>query len=169
MKTSKKISNVLLRYCIAPCFVAFVAFSTFLLDATTKTASEVAVPHGALEVRGMDCFVNIVNVQNHGVMFGFFSSLFHNQTPFIILQLLITFVLFAWSISMHDIASRVGIGLIVGGAIGNTYDRVVRGYVLDFIDIYVDQYHYPAFNLADVAIVLGVILVYSHFSISTAK
>ncbi|WPX97815.1 Lipoprotein signal peptidase [Candidatus Fokinia cryptica] len=169
MEMKGKINNILLRYCIAPCFVVFIAFFTFLLDLATKTVSEVAVPNGALEVRGVDSFINIVNVQNHGVMFGFFSSLFPSQLPFIVLQILITLTLFIWSISMQDIASRIGVGLIIGGAIGNTYDRIVRGYVLDFIDIHLTRYHYPAFNLADVAIVLGVILVYSRFSLSTAK
>lgn len=53
-----------------------------------------------------------------------------------------------------------GIGLVMGGAIGNVIDRVRWGAVLDFADFYIGQWHWPAFNLADVAIVVGVALIF---------
>ncbi|MFC1778665.1 signal peptidase II, partial [Pseudomonadota bacterium] len=49
--------------------------------------------------------------------------------------------------------------LIIGGAVGNLIDRVINGYVVDFIDVYVNDWHWPAFNVADSAITCGVILL----------
>ena len=54
---------------------------------------------------------------------------------------------------------KIGYGLILGGAIGNFIDRIVYGYVIDFIDIDIFGWNYPIFNLADMFIVVGVILV----------
>ena len=51
------------------------------------------------------------------------------------------------------------LALVIGGALGNLYDRLVLGHVVDFLDVYWGQYHFPAFNLADSAITLGAILI----------
>jgi len=53
----------------------------------------------------------------------------------------------------------LGLSMILGGALGNLYDRVVQGYVIDFISLHYDNYYFPAFNLADTAITLGAILL----------
>ncbi|MEM1243689.1 MAG: signal peptidase II [Pseudomonadota bacterium] len=54
--------------------------------------------------------------------------------------------------------TKLAIALIIGGALGNVVDRVLRGYVIDFIDVYVKQWHWPVFNVADSAITIGAIL-----------
>jgi signal peptidase II len=54
---------------------------------------------------------------------------------------------------------RVSLTLIIGGAIGNLIDRIAYGYVIDFIDVYYNQWHWPAFNIADSAISIGVTLL----------
>jgi signal peptidase II len=55
--------------------------------------------------------------------------------------------------------TALGLSLILGGAIGNLVDRIQLGYVVDFIDVYYKNWHYPAFNVADSAITCGVILL----------
>ena len=61
-----------------------------------------------------------------------------------------------------------GLALILGGALGNLWDRLVSGHVVDFLDIYVGSYHWPAFNLADSAIVVGAMLLVSEILFSKA-
>jgi signal peptidase II len=53
----------------------------------------------------------------------------------------------------------VALGLILGGALGNLYDRLAYGYVVDFLEFYLGNYHWPAFNIADSAITTGVVLL----------
>jgi signal peptidase II len=57
------------------------------------------------------------------------------------------------------LASALALGLIFGGAIGNQYDRIVRGSVTDFLDVYIGTHHWPAFNVSDSAITVGAILM----------
>ena len=64
--------------------------------------------------------------------------------------------MYAASLSRDQFAARVGLALIIGGAAGNLLDRVVAGYVIDFVDVYWRDYHFWAFNLADSAITVGV-------------
>jgi signal peptidase II len=73
----------------------------------------------------------------------------------------ISLVLILWlrSVDKHKLFLAAGIALILGGAVGNLIDRSLYGYVIDFIDVYYRQYHWPAFNLADSAITLGAALL----------
>ena len=57
------------------------------------------------------------------------------------------------------VLSRLSLSLIIGGAVGNILDRLFRGYVIDFLDFYVGNFHWPFFNLADSCITVGVILL----------
>jgi len=62
----------------------------------------------------------------------------------------------------------VGLSLILGGALGNLWDRLFSGHVVDFFDFYVGSYHWPAFNIADSAIVLGALLLVSEILFANA-
>ena len=70
-------------------------------------------------------------------------------------------VLLVWLIRLprREWMTGLGLGLILGGAIGNVADRIKLGYVVDFIDVHVKGWHYPAFNVADSAITCGVVLL----------
>jgi signal peptidase II len=66
-----------------------------------------------------------------------------------------------WKNSHSLSTTTIGLSLILGGAMGNLWDRMVSGRVVDFLDFYVGNYHWPAFNVADTAIVIGAILLIS--------
>ena len=70
---------------------------------------------------------------------------------------LVSIAFFAASLSPHQRLARIGLALILGGAAGNLVDRVVAGYVVDFVDVYWRQHHFWAFNVADSAITVGVV------------
>jgi signal peptidase II len=63
-----------------------------------------------------------------------------------------------------DWVGRLSVAGILGGAIGNLIDRLRYGEVIDFLDVYVEQYHWPAFNVADSAITVGVMFLIAHFA-----
>jgi signal peptidase II len=67
--------------------------------------------------------------------------------------------LLVWLSRERDRASALAIGLVLGGAIGNVIDRLRHGAVVDFLDFHLSGYHWPAFNLADSAIVVGALLL----------
>jgi signal peptidase II len=101
----------------------------------------------------------LVLVENRGMAFGLFADSGSNAA-FVILLLFsaaaLGFVGFLlWRSHLPSRASAIGLALILGGAAGNFLDRLMRGTVVDFLDFYVRTYHWPAFNLADSAIVVG--------------
>tara|TARA_B100001559_G_C16448744_1_gene598147 strand:- start:670 stop:1134 length:465 start_codon:yes stop_codon:yes gene_type:complete len=101
--------------------------------------------------------LNIVYVENRGVSFGLLSEF---NIPFYlgILSLIISGYIVYLILKTKNKLEIIGLSLILGGALGNGYDRLVNGYVVDFIDIYIKKYHWPAFNFADLFITLGAIL-----------
>lgn len=108
-------------------------------------------------------FFDIVYVLNPGAAFGFLATLSEQvRNPFFILISIVAVALIifyhARYLRSHRLAS-VALGLILGGAIGNLMDRLRHGVVVDFLDIHVYQYHWPAFNVADSAISIGVSLM----------
>jgi len=68
-------------------------------------------------------------------------------------------VLVVWLARARDTAAGFALGLVIGGAIGNIYDRVMFGAVADFFDLHIGGWHWPAFNIADSAIAVGVVLL----------
>ena len=102
-------------------------------------------------------FLNIVLVKNTGVSFGLGRSLEYAQLLFSVLSILIVCWLLVWAYQAHTFSLIISISLVIGGAIGNIIDRITIGGVIDFIDIYIGPYHWPAFNLADSYIVLGIV------------
>jgi signal peptidase II len=107
-------------------------------------------------------FFNLVLVWNEGVSFGLFQG---NDSP--VQRLLLTGLavvvaggLFWWlRTGTHDRSMRWALRLVIAGAIGNGIDRVVHGAVVDFLDFHVGGWHWPAFNVADSAIVVGAVLL----------
>jgi len=131
-------------------------------DQVTKRAIAVAIePGGGTTI--LPGIFNIVHTDNRGVAFGILADA-HSAW---LVWLLILFSLgvmgmLAWLLLSNRIPSAVGqmgAALILGGAAGNVLDRVVRHSVVDFLDFHIGAYHWPAFNLADSAIVIGGALI----------
>ncbi len=107
-------------------------------------------------------FFNLVYVQNSGIAFGFLAHLSGIYRFIFLIAISAIVVLIAFYFMFkHDTSNTLFIGLtmLAGGALGNLYDRVVHGYVLDFFDFYIKSYHYPAFNFADSFITIGILLI----------
>lgn len=106
-------------------------------------------------------FFNIVMVWNKGVSFGMMNS-GENAAILIMLSLAVSFVFLIWLFRSTSKMQCLCLAMVIGGALGNVIDRVRFGAVADFLDFHVAGYHWPAFNIADSAIVAGVILLMIH-------
>ena len=105
-------------------------------------------------------FLNIVFVRNTGVSFGMFSEWgILGRYFFSIFSIVIGSFLILLSIFSDIKLFRISLGLISSGALGNAIDRVYFGGVIDFIDFFIYNFHWPAFNFADIFITVGVILL----------
>lgn len=105
-------------------------------------------------------FFNLVTVWNHGVSFGMFNNGSAASTwAFVGLALAIVVALAVWVGRAERVLPAVALGLVIGGAIGNVVDRVRLGAVFDFLDVHALGWHWPAFNVADSAITIGVALL----------
>lgn len=106
---------------------------------------------------------NLVSVWNKGISFGLFNKA-TDYGPMILvgLSLVISVFFLVWLFRTDDIVQSIGILMVIGGALGNVIDRVRYGAVFDFLDFHLFDYHWPAFNIADSGIVLGVAVLILH-------
>ncbi|HET7767122.1 MAG TPA: signal peptidase II [Burkholderiales bacterium] len=126
-----------------------------LADQASKSAVSAGLRPG--EVREMASFFNLVLAHNRGAAFSFLSDASGWQrTLFIAIAVLATAVIVA--MLLRHSGERLfcaGLALILGGALGNLWDRIALGYVVDFLDFHAFGWHFWAFNLADSAITVG--------------
>jgi signal peptidase II len=107
-------------------------------------------------------FFNLTYVHNTGAAFSFLAQAGGWQRwLFAGLALGISIALAFWiaRLKQHEVLLAVALSLVLGGAVGNLIDRVAYGYVIDFLDVYYQDSHWPAFNIADSAICVGVFLM----------
>ncbi len=128
------------------------AFSWFLVDQVTKwwIINHVMMPPRVIPISG---FFNIVLGRNTGVSFGLFGGA--SQWLLVAVAAAVLVMLLIWMARATSRLVALALGLIAGGAIGNVVDRVRLGGVTDFLDFYLGEWHWPAFNMADVGIVCG--------------
>jgi signal peptidase II len=124
-----------------------------LLDQITKYFARSSI--GSFQTIKILPFLQLVCVRNEGAAFGMFRS-FGNATFIVISLAAMVFVLYLLMKSRED---RLGLSLILGGAAGNLIDRLVFGNVTDFVDVFVGRFHWPAFNIADSALTVGIIIL----------
>lgn len=106
-------------------------------------------------------------IKNQGIAFGLFPT--HKNFFIIITIIIICILVYYWkSISKNNLWLQIAIGFILGGALGNLWDRIAFGSVIDFIDIGYLNHRWPAFNLADSMICIGVGIILIDF-IQTKK
>ncbi|MEO7651235.1 MAG: signal peptidase II [Bryobacteraceae bacterium] len=143
-------------------FTPVVAYSVsavvFALDRLTKWIIEknVSVLDTHTVIPG---FFDIVHAKNRGAAFSLFAESTSLLRPFLLVGLAVAaLLLVAWMLrnaSTLDRPTAIGLSLILGGAMGNVFDRIVSGEVTDFLDFYIGALHWPAFNVADSGIVIG--------------
>lgn len=104
-------------------------------------------------------FFNLVKVWNRGVSFGMFHHLESAKYIILLVNITILIILFFWLYNNKSHYLTWAIGLIIGGALGNIIDRIYNSAVADFLDFYIGKYHWPAFNIADSCVFIGVVLL----------
>lgn len=146
-----------------------IAFGIALLivaaDQITKYLVTVWIPlHSVSEV--VPGFVNLVHVRNPGAAFGIFSDSQSILTRWFFVCISIAAVtIIGWLILTDEDTDSyllMGYALFVGGALGNLIDRIRFGAVIDFLELYVNSFHWPAFNVADSALCAGTALFFIH-------
>jgi len=127
-----------------------------VLDQITKQLATATLNY-AEPVAVMPLF-NLTLMHNTGAAFSFLSQAGGWQRWFFAaIALLVSVGIIFWlkRLSSDKLWEALALALVMGGAIGNVVDRIVYGYVIDFLDFYYDAWHWPAFNVADMAIVVG--------------
>ena len=141
-----------------------IAGVVLLLDRTAKWAVASNIPlHDSVTV--IPGLFHLTHVQNTGAAFGLFADSSAQWkvgalVSFSVIALVIVSALL-WKNSHAFSITTIGLSLILGGATGNLWDRMMTGRVVDFLDFYIGSYHWPAFNVADSAIVIGAVLLVS--------
>lgn len=146
------------RLCLIIAAVVFVADQISKPIVLSAFGADTCVP--AFERVAVLPFFNLVLVCNQGVSFGLFSTDWV-YAPFILAAMAIAIAMVVWWVFVRGSERLLTVlagGLVIGGAFGNALDRVLYGAVVDFLDLHVAGYHWPAFNIADCAIVVGAAL-----------
>ena len=138
-----------------------VAAAVVAADQVTKWAVRDALwdPERRIEVTS---FFNLVPVQNKGISFGLFQSEGAGMWLIVGIALAISAGLGVWLSRTRERWPACALGLVIGGALGNVIDRLRLGWVIDFLDFHGGGFHWPAFNVADASITVGVIMLLVH-------
>jgi signal peptidase II len=147
-----------------------ISVAVFLFDQLTKRiVAEGMVQHESIEV--IPNILNFTYINNRGAVFGLGSNV---SSPYLswllsllsILSLVVILVYFL-RVSAANPKLYAGLALVLGGALGNLFDRLKNGFVVDFIDLHWFNYHWPYFNVADSSICIGVGLLLLFMSVRT--
>ena len=141
----------------------FVAAAVIVLDAWTKLLVSTHIDlREAIPI--IPDFLQLVHVRNTGAAFGIGANSDSRIVPILLnvgaIGVFCIVVVYAFRAAITDRVLQTGLHLILGGAIGNLVDRFRFGYVVDFLDFYVRDHHWPAFNVADSAICIGIALLF---------
>jgi signal peptidase II len=136
------------------------ALAVIVLDQLSKIVLAYNLPKfGSIPV--IKGFFNLVHVRNRGIAFGLMNRPGYGFKFYFLIAATLgaIIMLLLWFRKMKDEDHKItlGISLILGGAIGNLIDRIRLGEVIDFLDFYLGSYHWPAFNVADASITIGIL------------
>lgn len=137
--------------------IAIIVVISFILDLISKMIVVKYISLGE-NVKIISNFLNMTYVRNTGAAWSIFSGIKYIVLV-ISLIIIIGIIIYLYKHKINNKLEKVSYGLILGGAFGNLIDRIIHGYVIDFISVRIFNYNYPIFNLADVFIVSGVILL----------
>ena len=132
-----------------------IALLVLLIDQFTKVLVRGALQLG--DSTPVTSFFNLVRVHNHGAAFSFLAAAGGWQRWFFTGIGVVATLFMLWMLRSHagQTLFCLAISLVLGGAVGNVVDRLLHGYVIDFLDFFWGRWHFPAFNIADSAITLG--------------
>jgi signal peptidase II len=141
----------------------WLTLAPIVADQLTKAAVSAAVPlYGSRTI--IPRLFDIVHVHNAGVAFGFMNEYDHPQRGLLTTSLAVLalagIAYYARQVRAEERVARLGLSLILGGAVGNLVDRLRQGFVIDFVDVYWGSWHFWAFNVADAAITIGAVCVF---------
>ncbi len=141
-----------------------ISLIVFVVDQVTKQAITANFQYG--ESKYILSWFNLVLAHNTGAAFSFLAGASGWQREFFIGITVIISAVLIWMLKSNPTNKvlSIALALVIGGAFGNLYDRVLHGYVVDFVQWHVAGYFWPAFNVADSAICLGAgLLIYDSF------
>tara|TARA_S200000501_G_scaffold17557_1_gene15622 strand:+ start:17 stop:484 length:468 start_codon:yes stop_codon:yes gene_type:complete len=141
---------------------------TIFLDLITKNyaLSSLIINHSI----SINNFLNFTLAFNHGAAFSFLSNAGGWQRWFFIIFSVIVILIITYILVKEKNSQYIAFSFVIGGAIGNLYDRILYGYVIDFIEFHYNSFYWPIFNIADIAISIGIILLlYSMFAKESKK
>ena len=140
----------------------FVSGVLIVMDQYTKLMVSLHIPLN-YSVKVIEGFFSLTHIRNSGVAFGLFAS---QQSEYKALMFIAisTIAIIAILVIFHQTPKekkmvQTGLILIFSGAIGNLIDRILHGEVIDFVDFFINRHHFPAFNIADSCITVGVIMM----------
>tara|TARA_B100001057_G_scaffold325083_1_gene325298 strand:- start:4328 stop:4774 length:447 start_codon:yes stop_codon:yes gene_type:complete len=113
-------------------------------------------------------FLDLIYVQNYGVSFGLFSGLV-SYWILVIVGLLVTVLIYYMMIRSKKRLERLAYFIIIIGALSNILDRIINSYVVDFISLHYNNFYWPTFNLADIYITIGIIMLITSFFIKSEE
>ena len=134
------------------------AVSVILIDRITEHVVSFYIQNSEGIIK-ITPFFNLVWTGNDGISFGMLQGLPYGQWLLSFMALIITGFFFIWLLRTKSLWVGCALGLLIGGALGNTFERLYYGYVIDILDFHFAGYHWPAFNLTDSAIFIGVSLL----------
>lgn len=136
--------------------IIIISIFILLIDQVTKALASIYLTlNKSLDI--INNFFSLTLTNNYGAAFGIFK---YSNTLLIIATLIILIILYKYMHSFKkNMRNKIAFGFILGGVFGNLIDRIIKGYVIDFLDFKIFNYDYPVFNVADIAIVIGVILL----------
>ena len=140
----------------------------FFLDLITKNyaLSSLIINHSI----SINNFLNFTLAFNHGAAFSFLSDAGGWQRWFFIIFSIVVILIITYILVKERNSQYIAFSFVIGGAIGNLYDRIFYGYVIDFIEFHYNSFYWPIFNIADIAISIGIILLlYSMFAKESKK
>ena len=151
-------------------FLFVISSSLIVVDQYTKFMITLHIPL-SYSVNVVEGFFNLTHVRNSGVAFGIFSEQNSQLKPYLLIFVSIIAII-AILVIFHQTGKEKrlvqgGLVLVFSGAIGNLIDRVLHKEVIDFIDIFFNNRHWPAFNVADACITIGVMLLAADLLLSS--
>ena len=147
--------------------IFLIIFSFLILDIITK---KYAIDNLILSYPiPVNDFINFSLAFNYGAAFSLLSDAGGWQRWFFIIFSIIIILIIAYIILRDKNSGYIAFSLILSGAIGNLYDRITFGYVIDFIELHYKNFYWPIFNVADIAITIGVILLLYSMTLKNNK